>query len=294
MRIDIHTHAFHPKIAQKAVDQLRSHYRVEPRGLGTLEDLLARARGPHPDGLPVEVELDKVVLLCAATTPAQVRPANDFALSLLAECPHVVPFGAMHPDFMQPKGQPSGTLPGEEPDDKYSWDKYAWEKELERLRQAGIKGLKLHADFQGFRLDDPRLWPLFEAAQNDFIFMCHIGDILPPEKNPSCPAKLAALLDNFPKARFIGAHFGGYKHWKLALEKLVGRKVYLDTSSALFEIEDQLLQEIMRRHPREYILFGSDYPLFDPQDEFRLLQKRLKPSSAETDELLGNAARLLF
>ncbi len=279
MFIDAHTHVFHPKIADKAVNQLRVHYGVEPAGLGKADDLLARIRGPHPDDLPIEVKLDKVVALCAATSAAQVLPANNFALELLKECPEAIPFGSMHPDFMFPAaGQP---------------EEYDWEKELERLRTAGIKGLKLHPDFQGFFLDDPRLMPLIEAAQNDFIIMCHIGDVLPPEKNPSCPAKMAALLDNFPKARFVAAHLGGYRHWNLALEKLAGRNVYLDTSSSLFAIDDNVLREILRPHPRERLLFGSDYPLFDPQREFRLLQRRLKPSASETEELLTNAARLL-
>lgn len=280
MFIDIHTHVFHPKIAEKAVHHLRAHYHLEPAGLGNSDDLLARMRGPHPDGRGIAVRLDKAVALCAATSASQVIPANNFALELLRSCPDVIPFASMHPDFMFP-------------DINERTQRYDWEKELKRLHGAGIKGLKLHPDFQGFFLDDPRVLPLIESAQDDFIFMCHIGDALPPDKNPSCPGKLAKLLDNFPKARFIAAHFGGFKQWDFALEKLVGRKVFLDTSSALFAIEDKVLREILRRHPRELLLFGSDYPLFDPQEEFRLLQRRIKPSAAETEALLTNAAHLL-
>ena len=36
MFIDVHTHAFHPKIADKVVHQLENHYRIPPVGNGTL------------------------------------------------------------------------------------------------------------------------------------------------------------------------------------------------------------------------------------------------------------------
>ena len=37
MFFDIHTHAFHPKIAHKAVDHLNTVYHLDCRGDGTIE-----------------------------------------------------------------------------------------------------------------------------------------------------------------------------------------------------------------------------------------------------------------
>jgi hypothetical protein len=51
-----------------------------------------------------------------------------------------------------------------------------WEKELKRLRRNGIKGLKFHPEFQGFWMHDPKLLPIMEEAQRDFMFMLHVGD----------------------------------------------------------------------------------------------------------------------
>ena len=170
MFTDIHTHAFHPKIARHAVEHLNEAYQLDCVGEGTIADLLLREKRSG---------IGRCVVLCAATTPGQVVPANDYAVTLQRDHPEVTAFGTLHPGYE------------------------AWESQLERLKAAGIRGLKLHPDFQHFWLNDPRLLPMFEAAQDDFIFLFHIGDNVPPEKNPSCPYKLAALLDRFPRLRCI-------------------------------------------------------------------------------------------
>jgi predicted TIM-barrel fold metal-dependent hydrolase len=257
MFIDVHTHAFHPKIAEKVLQQLGQHYGIQGVGSGLIEDLLARAR---------KAGIDRVVVHSAATAAAQVIPANNFALALKEAHPSVIPFGTIHPDYED------------------------WACQLDRLKKSGIRGLKLHPEFQSFRLDDPRLHPIIEEAQDHFMFMLHIGDVLPPEQNPSCPYKLAALMDLFPRARFIAAHMGGYRHWKYALESTIGRDVYIDTSSSLEFIDDATLAAIWKKHPRERILFGSDYPLYDPADEMARLRKRLKLSDAELEQILRNSA----
>jgi len=260
LRTDIHTHALHDKIADKVLAQLEDHYGIAPVGSARIEDLLARERAAG---------IEQVLVLCAATAPAQVVPANNWVISLLRKHPEVAVFGTLHPDYED------------------------WEAELERLRAAGVRGLKFHPEFQGFWMDDRRLLPIIEAAWPDFAFMFHVGDRLPPERNPSCPFKMAALVRAFPRARMIAAHMGGYLHWPAALEVLAGSGVYFDTSSTLPFIDDDLLRELWRRHPRERILFGSDYPLYDPGTEARQLQQRLGLSDAELEELQENGGRFL-
>lgn len=260
MRLDVHTHAFHPKIADKAVSQLDEHYGIPPVGNGTVQDLLARV---HRAGL------DGAVVHTAATAPDQVVPANNWAIGLSRTHPDVVAFGTLHPGYADN------------------------EREVDRLLAAGIKGLKFHPDFQGFFLNDPAFYRVMELIGDRFVLMFHVGDTLPPEQNPSCPIKLAALHRNFPKAQIIAAHMGGFKHWPWALEYLAGTDVFLDTSSTLFSISDDLLKSIWCKHPRERILFGSDYPLFDPGSEMRILQQRLSLSDSDVDDLLAHAEALL-
>ena len=264
MYIDIHTHAFHPKIAHKAVDHLNSFYSITCSGDGTIANLLERES---------EAGLEKCVVLCAATAPAQVIPANNYAISLQKEHPdQVIAFGTVHPGYDN------------------------WESELARIKAAGIRGIKLHPDFQSFWLDDPRLLPIFEAAQKDFVFEIHIGDRTSPEKNPSCPYKLASILRQFPGIRVIAAHFGGYRMWSHALEVFSDNRfenLWFDTSSTTPFATPELAHKLLNTFPRERILFGTDWPLYDPVEELQRLQTLGGLSDSEMEIIMSNASTLL-
>ncbi len=260
MRTDVHTHAFHPKIAHKAVAHLNDYYDVQCSGLGTIEHLQEEKK---------KACIDRCVVLCAATAPAQVIPANNYAIEVQKKYEHILCFGTIHPGYE------------------------AWQKELQRLKNNGIQGLKLHPDFQSFWMDDPRLLPIIEEAKKDFIFQFHIGDAKAPANNPSCPYKMAKLVDTFPDMRLIAAHLGGYRHWQHAYHALVGRDIWIETSSSTKYIEERLLQEIFQKHDGEKILFGSDYPLYSPAEEMQRLQAKAGMSSTQLDYLLNNADKLL-
>lgn len=260
MFYDVHTHAFHPKIAHKVTAQLQDHYGIPPVGNGTLEDLSERER---------KAGIDRFFLHTAATDPSQVIPANNWAIGLHERHPEIMAFGTMHTGFEEP------------------------EREFDRLERKGIRGIKFHPDFQGFRLDDPAFYRLMEMLDGRFVLMVHVGDTLPPDENPSCPRKLAAVHKAFPKTRIIAAHLGGYLHWRYVPEYLCGQDIWLDTSSSLPFISDDELKDIFDHHPRERILFGSDYPLFDPSEAIHRLQTRLRLTDDQLEEHLS-AGEALF
>ena len=79
-----------------------------------------------------------------------------------------------------------------------------------------------------------------------------------------------------------------------ALDVLADRNVWMDTSSCMQEIDDDTLRAILRRHPRERLVFGTDYPIMDPQDEIDALQRRTRFTDSELDELLMNGSAMLF
>ena len=172
----------------------------------------------------------------------------------------------------------------------------ALEKELARLKAAGIRGIKLHPDFQSFWLDDPRLLPIFETAQKDFVFEIHIGDKTTPDKNPSCPYKLASIMRQFPDMRVIAAHFGGYRMWSHALDVFAGSKfenLWFDTSSTTPFATPELAHRLLNTFPRERILFGTDWPLYDPVEELERLQTLGGLSDSEMEVIMSNASALL-
>lgn len=256
MFYDVHTHAFHPKIVDKVLVQLEDHYGLPATGTGVVGDLLTRIRNAG---------IDRAVVHTAATTPDQVIPANNWAIDLNNRFDELIGFGSVHPGF-----------------DRWEWS-------LDRLEEAGICGIKLHPDFQGYALDCPEMKPIFEAMSGRFTVMIHVGDRLPPGNNPTDPYKVRDLHREFPRLNIIAAHMGGFMHWKWVLDGLAGTDIYFDTSSTLSLIDDETLFEIFRRHPRERILYGSDYPLFDPGNEAEAFKKRLSLTSREMDEILSNA-----
>lgn len=263
MLIDCHAHAFADKIAEKAVFQLVDYYQLPTDFGGRLDDLLSAAS---------EARLDAVILLIAATKGEQVGPANDWILQLSrsSHVPKLIPFGTYHPDDSN------------------------WLDEIRRLREAGIKGIKLHPEFQGIDLADSRLKDFFAEVERDFVLMVHVGDRKTSHTNLSTPQKLAAILDEFPNLRVIAAHMGGYLFWEEVLHNLVGRDLYFDTSSTFSYIDPQLLRQLFLKHSLDRILFGSDYPLRSPQQDLLLLDEITWLSCEAKEGIRGkNCARLL-
>ena len=117
---------------------------------------------------------------------------------------------------------------------------------------------------------------------------CHVVCEKHLEKSPASPYKLARLISLFPKAKIIAAHLGGYADGAAAFDALAGKDIWLDTSNTASMDRGQI-KAIVANHPREKLLFGSDYPLFDPANEIRLQQERLRFTDTEMHALLHNA-----
>ena len=144
MLIDFHTHAFPPKLAGRAVAQLsRSAGGLEPQTDGTLESLKAVM---DADGV------DLSVVLTIATNPGQMHKVNDYAFEMDRD-DRIVAFGSVHPDA---------------PDAL---------EELERIKAAGLKGVKLHPEYQGFYADEERMRPIYrKISQLGLITLFHAGE----------------------------------------------------------------------------------------------------------------------
>ena len=190
LRIDFHTHVYHPAVAEKVLGAVAKFYGVKATGSGLAEDL--------EDRLDL-AGLDGAVVHMAAKGPAQVIPANNLAISLGREHKQFYPFGTLHPAYAN------------------------FEAELDRLERAGVYGLKFVPGYQEFSADDPALLPILEAAAGRFPVLFHAGG------RGSEPHKLAAIHKAVPGLTLIAAHLGGVWQWDQAIECLVGTDVCLDT-----------------------------------------------------------------
>ena len=228
MLIDFHTHIFPYKIAPKAIKNL-SHCAggTKPFYNGTKDGLLA-----YMDANGV----DMAVVLNIATNPGQQRSVNDFAAAVNGG--RLAAFGSVHPDA---------------PDALY---------EIDRIVDLGLCGIKLHPDYQQFYGDDKKVFPIYEKiAKKGLTLVFHTGvdiGLYPPVY--MSPERLANALLPLEGAVVVAAHFGGYMLWEKALDLLVGKELYLDTSYSVGRIPPKIALEIIRSHGADRILFGSDLP----------------------------------
>ena len=120
----------------------------------------------------------------------------------------------------------------------------------DRLKAAGIKGIKLHPDYQGFFVDEKRMLPIYKKiSELGFITVFHAGvDIGFPEPVHCTPTMLLRVLDAFGDAPVVAAHFGGYLLWKEVYDVLCGTDIYLDTAFSSGKMPPRYAKEIIDKH----------------------------------------------
>jgi predicted TIM-barrel fold metal-dependent hydrolase len=258
--IDLHVHAFPDKVAGPALDRLEElaggHRR---RYDGTLEGLrAAMARGG----------VQRAVVQPVATRPESVEGINDWAARNQDE--RVAFFGAMHPDHPDP------------------------DAELARLAGLGLRGVKLHPEFQEFRPDEDRMAPIYEAlVRHGLVAFFHAGaDIALPSVRSS-PALFARVHEAYPELRMVLAHMGGWQQWDEVLEVLAGRDVVLETSFTLDFAGADRFVELIRAHGAGRVAFGSDGPFGDLGGELDAIGALPLDEGERADILWRTAARLL-
>ncbi len=257
MIIDFHTHVFPDGIAQKASTNIANFYGIPTRFDGKLSTLLR---------VGAAAGVDRYVVHSVATTPGQTAAINDFIAGICRENPGVSGFATIHPDQQN------------------------MEAEIERAFRMGLRGVKIHSDMQKVALDDPRLFRLYEIIEGRAPLLAHTGD---RRFDYSNPVRLLRVLDAFPRLAVIGAHLGGWSVWPEAVGALKGRDVLVDCSSSFYALPPEQSLAIIRAYGAERVLFGSDYPMWDPGAELSVLRK-LGLSRAETELILHeNAERLL-
>lgn len=258
MIIDAHCHVWPDAIAQRAL--AGSIEGAERFGDGRVASLLETMDGAG---------IDRAVCLGIANEPERLEAANRFIGSLDRE--RFIGFGTIHP------GAPV-------------------DANVDGLRRNGLRGAKVHPYFQGYALDDPALWRIFEAMEGEFAVIMHVGTAGEDPGDRCTPAMAAAIAERFPKLAVIACHFGGY--WMLddAEEELIGRpNVYLDTSwpPRVEEVGLERIGTLIERHGADRVLFASDWPMADPAAE-RTSIELLDLGQTATEQVLGgNFVRLL-
>ena len=91
----------------------------------------------------------------------------------------------------------------------------------------------------------------------------------------------------------ICAHFGGWMEWESAAAQLPGHGLTVDLSSSLFHWQPEQAAEVIHRFGAKNVLYGSDYPMWNPAEELARFMKLPLTDAEREDILWNNAARLL-
>lgn len=279
MIIDFHTHTFPDFLAPKVIPKLEQGGYIHSFVDGTVESLKKS----------MEIaQVDLSVVLPVATSVSQVNTCNNCAVAMNEERQELLlSFGAMHPDYED------------------------YRAELIRIKDRGIKGIKLHPDYQTTVFDDIRYKRIVDVASElDLITVVHTGlDIGLPGPIHAVPQAIVNLIHDVKPEKLVLAHMGGFQLWEEALERLAGENVYLDTAFSLGDIQyfedapeekrrykmmdSELFMKMVDCFGEDRILFATDSP-WGGQKETLDAFARLPLSTVQREKILsGNALKLL-
>ncbi len=263
MRIfNAHAHIYPDKIAEKATDAIGKFYDIPMQRHGTPAELIKSGS---------EAGISKYVVHSCATKETQVRSINEFIKAEMDKYPEFIGFMTLHQDMTEK----------------------AVAEELTWCLNNGFKGIKLHPDFQKFYIDDPIMDKVYGAVGEigkDFPILFHTGD---NRYEFSKPIRLAAVAKKFPKVKFIGAHFGGYRCWDQVDCYKGLENVFFDTSSSLAFIGEKKAKELIDMLGSEKFFFGDDFPMWNAKEELERFYK-IDLTEKQREKILStNLANLL-
>jgi len=257
---DIHTHVFPDAIAARVVADLGRRAGLVPAYDGTLAGL---RRSMAEAGITAALNGP------VATRPEQVESVNRWAVA--HNTWPVLSLGSIHPQYP------------------------ALEAELEKIKQAGLPGIKLHPEYQDFYREDPEMQRIWATCSRlNLLVLLHAGediDFAPPCHTP--PAALRRLIEHYPGLRLVLAHFGGWRLWQQVEDELIGQPVYLDISFTAGYLDQNKLVELIQRHGTRRVLFGTDAPWTDQSLELAVFRQLPLTENEQRQILWENAAGLL-
>ena len=279
MIIDFHTHTFPDSIAARAVDSLSKEAHIVPFTDGTVSGLI--------DSMD-KGGIDMSVLLPVATAASQVESINDKALRSNEKFEgRLVSFGCMHPEYSN------------------------YKDELRRLKNDGIKGIKIHPVYQKADIDSKAFLDIIYAAcENDLIVITHAGlDIGFPGVVNCSPKMCRNVINAIGEFKFVLAHMGGWRNWDEVPLYLEDTTAFLDTSFSSGRIQvlsdgywddkdkgmldAEGFMKLVKAFGSDRLLFGSDSPWSDQKDAVEYI-KGLPLADADMKKILGgNASKLL-
>lgn len=259
--VDFHTHAFPDFLAERAVQAINEGAELQHPYLdGTISDLLRSM-----DRAGVEVS----VVANIATAEKQVASILKWCCEIVSD--RIAPFPSIYPFSADVVGQ------------------------VRRIAEAGLKGIKLHPNYQDFEPLDERLMPAYEAiAEAGLIILFHSGDDLAFLGDHRCmPSTMIEIQKRFPSLKMVLSHLGGFWQYTDVERHVLGSDAYIEVSLAIPAEPSETFTHIVRDHTAGHVMFGTDSPWSDQKTEIEKLTHALDDRELLEDILWNNAAKLL-
>lgn len=258
--IDVHTHAFPDRIAEKAIRALtKNSGDYHPLTGGKADELVASMK---------DAGVDVSLIGNIATRPGQADSILSWSQSIASD--KIIPLGSVHPGS----------------------DK--WEDEIDAFADAGFKGMKFHPQYQEIDADDPAMIRVYEKISSRGMFaLFHAGyDIAFPGNEQAAPERFVRIRKEVPSLVMILAHMGGWRAWDRVIESVAGGDMYIDTSF-IHELTGHQRAAILSRHSEDLIVFGSDSPWTSQKESIAYI-RALPLSDERKEKILGRNASALI
>lgn len=258
--IDFHTHAFPDEVADRALKKLQQECPVKAKLNGTVSALLESMDRNC---------IEKSVICNIATKPEHFNSILRWSREIASD--RLIPLLSIHPEDRDVK------------------------ERIKIVREEGFLGIKMHPFYQNFKIDDEKLFPLYEQlVENNLFVVMHCGyDICFPDWDIASPRRIINLLNRFPELKFITTHLGAWRQWELVEELILGKKIFMEISFAFGWLAEERIRYFLLKHPSDYILFGTDSPWADQGKELENLMSLNLPKELLDKILYINAKRLL-
>jgi len=216
-----------------------------------------------------EWNIDVSVTQPVVTKQTQMRKVNEWAAGF--QSGRLIGFGSIYPHT----------------DD--------YKRDIDFVVSIGLKGLKFHAEYQNFMVDDERMLRIYSYALNKGLILLHHAGFDPGFQPPfrSSPRQFARIAEAMGGGVIIAAHLGGHDQWDDVEDCLAGSNIYLDTSMGFEYFSHDQFCRIVKKHGADKILFGSDAPWSNAGMEIEHI-KALPLPEGDIDAILGDNARRIL
>ena len=280
MIIDFHTHTFPSRVSARVIENLSAYGHLAYFTTASTEALTASMQ---------RAGIDYSVNLPVMTRADQVTKVNGDLLRRREELfsSGIITFGGLHPEFED------------------------FRNEIRRLREGGIKGVKLHPAFQGRNANDLLFKRIIGAiSEEGMICLLHCGyDISFMDHDFASVPMLLDLINDVQPQKLVLAHMGGWENWDDIERDLAGAPVWMDTAYSLGPVharpgdEDKVpfkenlsrerFVKLARQHGTDRVLFATDSPWIDQNEYVDFLSSANLTPEERNAVFSGNARRLL-